>query len=126
MTLDISTIADLDRATHLASWLQRPRVHAVLVELPWVPPDERRRVDRTAARYFNDCGCFWGMPAFVTVLLTCQMWAPWFESRWLGFGVSLLVSVEGALAGKLAGLAWSRWRLTRLLQGLRSRSLDAS
>jgi hypothetical protein len=69
MTLHIRTIADLHRAEQLVSWLHRPHVHRVQVELPRMAADERRRVSETAGRDFNDGGCFWGVPAFLAVLL---------------------------------------------------------
>lgn len=117
MRLVLDGRSDLERTERLATWLSRPAVDDVCVTLPWLDEDERHRVARAIQTYFNDCGCLVGAPAFVLALAWCLHASPWPDgSAWAAAGYTLLASVGAALAGKGAGLLWSRWRLRVLLR----------
>jgi hypothetical protein len=119
MTLRIDSPGDLERAALLVSWLARPSVRQVHVRLPWLTPAQCERAGRTLTRYFNDCGCLWGAPAFVAALPLSFAHGPWTDaSGLLAGGASLAAAVGAALAAKAAALAWSAWRLRVLLARL--------
>jgi len=110
--LKIECLDDLNRAAALASWLNRPSVDVVEVLLPWLDADEQARSAKIIRDLFNDCGCLWGAPAFVVSV--AGVLVPQLVSRgwsWPAFGRAILVGVAAGFAGKLLGLAWSRWRL---------------
>ncbi|QLH25536.1 hypothetical protein [Streptomyces sp. Rer75] len=116
MRLKLECPEDLEHAAALASWLGRPTVHDVVVLVPWLDPDERRRSAATIRRLFNDCGCAAGMAAFAVtagVALGYQFAVGGWS--WPSAGVGVLVAVAGGAVGKLLGLAWSRHRLRSLL-----------
>jgi len=116
MTLVIQDRRDLHRAGHLVSWLNRPAVDLVQVTLPWLDSREQQRNAKALKFYLNDCGCLWGVPAFVAAFAGCLAMAPSRGGQtWIAVGLSLLVAVAAALVAKLAALAWSRWRLRVLL-----------
>lgn len=118
--LELEDLEDLDRASVLASWLNRPSVEAVRVTLPWLGGDERLRAAEELHRQFNDCGCFWGGPAFLLVLGgSIAMRTSEGESPWSATGMALVAAVPAAVAAKLLGLAVSRWRLMACLRDLR-------
>lgn len=117
MRLVLHGRSDLERTARLATWLSRPAVDDVSVTLPWLTEDERHRAARAIRRYFNDCGCLAGAPAFVIALAWCLAANPWPAGpAWSAAGYTLLASVGAALAGKGAGLFWSRWRLRVLIR----------
>lgn len=119
MTLVIEDVHDLDRTTKLASWFARPAVGQVHVRLPWLDHHERMRSGQALARHFNECGCLWGAPAFLSVLAWGALGAPW--SAWgtlAALTTSMAVAVAAATAAVVLALAWSRWRLQVLLARL--------
>ena len=122
MQLTISDSADLARARGLAAWLARPHVRAVVVTLPWLTDDERRRAALMLRASFNECGCTHGAIAFVAALGWTVRARPWGEGS-LASGIAYVVSlsIAAAVAGKLAGLSWSWWRLRVLLSEMARR-----
>jgi hypothetical protein len=117
MRLVLESSDDLERATALASWLNRPTVTEVVVRLPWIDGDERHTYATAIRRLFNDCGCAVATAAFIAAvaasLLTPVVTRDW---SWPLVGTSLVLSITAAVAGKLLGLAWTRHRLRALLR----------
>jgi hypothetical protein len=101
----------------MASWLGRPSVDRVVVDLPWVEEDDRQRVAKALRRYFNDCGCFWGTPVFLVALLSGLILLDGADT-WQGVVGCIVFALVAGAAGKLLGLAWSRWRLLAWLRRL--------
>ncbi len=121
--LTISSRSDAERAAASATWLSRPRYESVRVDLE--PLDQRTAASLSAQirKLFNDCGCAWGelalVAAMITVLLGPRL-VGWPASH--GWGSSIAICVIAAIAGKLAGLAWSRRRVRHLLRHLAATS----
>lgn len=123
MRLQLECLDDLKRAERLASWLGRPSVNNVVVLLPWLDATERDRSARAIYRLFNDCGCaaataaaFGSVAVAVLVLRLSGR-----EFSWQLAGAMFVVGLAAAAAGKLAGLAWSRWRLRVRLRRMSGR-----
>jgi hypothetical protein len=119
MTLVIEDAHDLDRTARLAAGLARPAVGQVHVRLPWLDHAEQARSASALARLFNECGCLWGAPAFLSVLAWGALGAPWSTLGTLAaIGVSMLLATTAGLAAVVFALVWSRWRLQVLLAQL--------
>ena len=117
MRLVLECSDDLERATALASWLNRPTVTEVVIRLPWLDEDERHRYASAIRRLFNDCGCAVAAAAFIAALAaTLLTHVPERGWSWPLVGTSLVISITAALAGKLLGLACTRHRLRALLR----------
>ena len=119
MTLVIEDAHDLDRTAELAASLARPTVGQVHVRLPWLDHDERARSASALTRLFNECGCLWGAPAFLSVLAWGALGAPWSSlGTPAALGLSMLLATSAGLAAVVSALVWSRWRLRVLLAQL--------
>jgi hypothetical protein len=119
MRLIIAGNGDVEHAGRLATWLNRPAVDQVVVSVPWLEVAERHRLARTLEMHFNDGGYAFGVPAFVAALAWCFYTGSWSSdaaSLPAAAAYTVAVSVASAMGGKLAGLAWSRWRLRTLLR----------
>lgn len=65
MTLVLNNQADIESALGLVSWLARPMLNKVELGLPRISEKEQNRIAKSIKNTFNDCGCFWGAPAFL-------------------------------------------------------------
>lgn len=119
MHIEIADCADLDRAEALVSWLRRPHLDRVTVTMPGLDAAERERAAKAIRHLFNDCGCTWGALALVAAGAGVLMVGPNGGRAVAGAALGCLAA---AAAGKLLGLAWSRWRLLTRLRALRSAS----
>lgn len=111
VALDIRSRGEAERVAASFGWFSRPQLVSVDIAIEGV--DDRRAAvlgDRIR-RLSNDCGCVWGETA-----LLCGLIFSWLVGIGWGWGVG--VCAGAAVVGKLAGLAWSRHRLVRLLRRL--------
>jgi len=117
--LSLATAGDVADAVALVSWLNRPAVNQVSVEIPWLTSSEREDAAARLQRLFNDCGCGWGAFAFLAVLAVRL--GPHLrggEMSWTMLGWAILLSAGAAAGAKMLALAWSRWRLLSWLERL--------
>ena len=68
MKIILKNKQDLTQAVGHVSWLNRPDVEEVVVELPWIDTHEQRQSAKTLKSLYNDCGCLWGTGAFLITL----------------------------------------------------------
>jgi hypothetical protein len=119
--VDVLVIRDL---ASLAAWRRRlrdvitpRRLPVVDFRLASLAPEQNRSYSLIAAGYRRACGCATSGLFMATAVIAI---AAYFAGRGLaGTGVRhaaacLGIVVGAALAGKLSGLAWARWRLWRL------------
>ena len=64
MIIKLENQRDLEQASQLVSWLNRPVVDKVVVSLPWLDEGQRARIEKTMKFLFNDCGCLWEVRHF--------------------------------------------------------------
>ena len=114
--LTIRTRDDLQATAGMASWLRRPPVRDVIIDIPSIEDDVCRQAAKALRRHFNDCGCFWGAPAFLLALLALLFRGG--AHTWTGVTASLGLALAAGAGGKLLGLAWSRSRLLAWLRRL--------
>jgi hypothetical protein len=119
-TLELRDRGDLERASALVSWLHRPSLDDVVVQLPWLSQHERARAASALRRLFADCGCLWGGAAFLLVTAAGLVVTARGGLAAAELGVTVGAAIAAAFAAKLAGLAWSRWRLRVWLQRIGS------
>ena len=108
MEIVLKSRGDIERIRPLVSWLDRPAIDHVVVLLPWLDGVEQRRLAKRFKFLFNDCGCLWGVPAFLAAfgwLLSTAIHTDGFS--WITLGYAFLVGSVAAFAAKLVGLAWS-------------------
>lgn len=115
----------------LEAWVRRlyrqlrpSRLPVVSIELPQIPPERARSLSALANGYRAECGC--GASGFFMSIAVVSGVLSFFLSghSLSGVGAGDLLSLAGvtvlaALAGKLAGLLWARWRLLRIAASLR-------
>jgi hypothetical protein len=121
--LTIADRTDAERAATTATWLSRPRVAAVEIAIHGVDAPRAAALGARIRRLYNDCGCAWGELALAAALVVVALGPAlvgW--PAGLGWGSGVLVCAGAAVAGKLAGLAWSRWRVRLLLRQLAATS----
>ena len=121
--LTIANRSDAERAAASATWLSRPRFEAVRIDVEHVDGFTAASLSAQIRKLFNDCGCAWGEVILAVALITVVLGPP--LAGWpagLGWGRSIAICVVAAVAGKLAGLAWSRRRVRQLLRRLAATS----
>lgn len=118
LAISITGPHDARRLRARATWLGRPLVRSVEVSLPSLDGGARERTARRLRRLFNDCGCLWGAPTFLVTfgVLLARAWPA--GLGWRSVVLAFAVAVAAAFGAKLLALAWSRWRLLRLLADL--------
>lgn len=124
MRLVLASEDDLVRAAALVTWLDRPAVEQVRVDVPWLDRAEREATAAVIAARFNDCGCRWGEGVFVLALGWSLWTGAWGDGLLAALGSAVLLSLLAAVAAKLGALAWSAWRLRALLDQMLDQLTD--
>lgn len=118
--LTLRSEEDIEQALQRASWLARPMVEKVKLDLPAAGDDEQQQKAGEIKRLFNDCGCLWGAPGFILgfgIYYLIHLQGAGFS--WATLGVSALAGILSALAAKFLALLWSFWQLRRTLSELK-------
>jgi hypothetical protein len=113
MLLQLMDQSDLRAAHRHASWLRRPAVQQVEIGEGLLDGTERVQTAAALRRWFNDCGCGVGTIALLTTMAALLLTFGWTLPS---LAVALASGLIAALAGKLAGLAWSRHRIHHTLR----------
>jgi len=124
--LELKDKHDVERAMGYVSWLSRPVVKDVSLDVSILGEDKTQKLEKRLHRLFNDCGCVWGAPGFFlgfgTHLVT-QL--PRTGFSWTSLGVSALIGAGSAIGAKFLGLLWSCWQLHRTLTSLKTKLSQA-
>lgn len=121
MNITISELADLPKVQQLNSWLNRPSIRKVTIELPHLEEQEQAKAAKKIKHLFNDCGCLYGeivMFSFLGWKIIPLALAGTFAWNMLLYLLPIAIGL-GILA-KLIGLYWSYQQLHSYLQHLKT------
>lgn len=91
-----------------------------IVQVPTVPLEQSLRWERVLNRSFQECGCSHGTMCTALALGGSLIWYAFHLSLGGSFFLWMLVAlVVAATLGKVAGLAWARFRIARVIGEIR-------
>lgn len=121
MDINLTTRRGLEHAAGLNSLLNRPLVHHVVLPSGLLSDKDQREAEYSIKSLFNDCGCAWGAPIFITAMLAAGIFIGLFSVfTWPKLGIAVAISIPAAFLGKLAGLIYSYHRLNYYLSQIKS------
>lgn len=126
MHLELRTEADLEQAMDYISWLNRPVVKDVSLDISTLGKAQEQKLAKRLQRLFNDCGCLWGAPGFFLgsgIYLLSHLQSS--GASWTTLGISALIGTGSALGAKFLGLLWSFWQLQQIFAELKTRISQA-
>jgi len=118
MRLVLNNQADIESALGLTTWLSRPMLNQVELSLPQISKSEQNRFAKSIKNAFNDCGCFWGAPAFILSFAISFYYLN--NPSYLEVAYTFFFSVFVAISAKLLALYFSYKRLKNQLNHLKS------
>ena len=69
MNIRIQTQDELSRVRNLNSWLRRPSVRRLELDIASLDTKQKERFEKRVKDLFNDCGCLWAAPVFLLSFL---------------------------------------------------------
>lgn len=124
MNITISDPADLPKVQQLNSWLHRPSIRKVEIELSHLSEEEQAKAAQKIKHLFNDCGCLYGeivLFAFLSWKIIPLVVAGTFQ--WSMLLHLLPIAVVLGILAKLIGLYWSYQKLHTYLQKMKTINL---
>jgi hypothetical protein len=115
IVINIYNLEDLTSLARQTSWLSRPLVNKVNIEVDGIKPEKAKYLEKTLQNLLNDCGCLWGELFLIITFLACFLPAFITDGFILKpFLIYLSISIVSAVIGKLFGLFLSYRKLHRL------------
>lgn len=120
--LRVSSVADLERLVKRRKLHLLPaRRSPIIVELPWLPPDERAHWSRVFTKNYYQCGCRHGAAFLLMGSILLLLRLILYGVRPLGIWYLLVAPLFLFLlsgAGKASGILWSRIQFRRSVSQL--------
>jgi len=124
--LIFQTAEDLEVLHRRGSFKRRA---ILLLRIPGIESNQRRRWEALLNTRFNACGCATGaafaLLAFVIVVIWQFRHGGWSITHWPAFALrAMLASMLGGAGGKTVGKAVSHWDLSRLARAIQRRAVS--
>ena len=119
MNIRMQSLSDLEAIIGLNSWLRRPQVRSLKIDLLDIDGNQVLILEKRIKRLFNDCGCFWAAPVFLGVFLI--LFGLQFAGNsfaWSAILSSFAISIVVGMIAKFSAMYWSYKELQKELEQL--------